>query len=358
MWNTRSRRKTVYLEWKGIFSTSGNSYLRKQKAIRAVVQQYRPGVLRRNPDVVKTLQSLLKDSIFESRWSAATAFPELFTSQRKPDTTAILLRPSESNIPAVFGMDEPSKELLTAFKEYPPLSPTKISLNADITVDRLYARGEYADLIVTCHGKRHLVHKAIVCPRSDFFAAACRAGMKEAHTGMIDLPDDDPQIVDMMVYYFYHLDYNTSPLDMAKDENAVLPSTDDVKEEAIDQMDADDVDDHIIALRPCYSDLLVHAKVYALAGKYFINGLKALALQKFETATQKHWAPNDFLEAAQEAYTSTPDSDRGLRDVVVKILYKNRDLLSQENTQGVLKRLDTLTYDLLMYLNQNAIYWR
>ncbi|KAJ3551204.1 hypothetical protein NPX13_g11422 [Xylaria arbuscula] len=300
--------------------------MRKQKAIRAVVQQYKPKTLRYNSDVVRTLQSLLKDDIFGSRWKAACDFPELFTSQHRPDTTAPLQQTAASAVRVVFGMDEPSKELLASFKQ-------------------LYARGEYADLIITSHGKEYHVHKAIVCPRSDFFAAACRGAMKEACTGTIDLPDDDPQAVDMMVYYFYHLDYNPPPLQAIQDE------------EAVNKTDTNDFGDDVIALCPSHSDLVVHAKVYALAAKYLISGLKALSLQKFEAATQRDWARDDFLDAVQEVYTSTLDSDRGLRDAVVKTLYQHRDLLLQESTQGVLKRLDTLTYDLLMYVHQNVTYW-
>ncbi len=148
-----------------------------------------------------------------------------------------------------------------------------------------------------------------------------------------------------MVYYFYHLDYNAPLLQAIQDE------------EAINKMDINDVGNNIMASRPSHSDLVVHAKVYALAAKYLISGLKALALRKFEAATQNNWARDDFLDAVQEVYTSTLASDRGLRDAVVKTLYEHRDLLLQESTQGVLKRLDTLTYDLLMYVNQNVRYW-
>ncbi|KAJ8130181.1 hypothetical protein O1611_g3450 [Lasiodiplodia mahajangana] len=230
-----------------------------------------------------------------------------------------------SETPAVFGEDEPSKELLISFKH-------------------LYACGEYTDLVITCHGKQHQVHKAIVCPRSEFFAAACRGDMKEARTGIIDLPDDDPYVVDIMVHYFYHLDYTTSPLSATKDQNT------------IDQVDTNDVGGDTVASRHGYSDLVVHAMAYSLAGKYFISGLKGLALRKFVAATQKKWTLKDFLEAAQEVYTSTPDSDRGLRDAVVKALYEHRELLARERIQSALKRSHTLTYDLLMYMNGRSTY--
>ncbi len=60
---------------------------------------------------------------------------------------------------------------------------------------------------------------------------------------------------------------------------------------------------------------MVHAKIYALAEKYLIPGLKALAVRKFDIASAKHWDSDDFLKAAQEAYTSTIETDRGLKAI-------------------------------------------
>ncbi|KAI0425897.1 BTB/POZ protein [Xylaria sp. FL1042] len=327
MWDTRSKRKKVYLEWKWTFCTFENSRLRKQKAIRAVVQQYDPRALRYDPDIVKTLQSLLKDNIFRSSWAAEAAFPELFIARDNPSTTAPPPQSAGPVVPAVFGMDEPSKELLTSFKQ-------------------LYANGEYSDLIITCYGKQYQVHKAIVCPRSDFFAAACRGDMKEARTGIIDLPDDDPQIIDAMVHYFYHLDYNTPSTHAVKDDDTIYPSTSLFGKVAIHQMETHNVNDKD-------TDIVLHAKVYSLAEKYFINGLKKLALEKFKVAVKGKLVLDDFLEAAQEVYTSTPDSDRVLRNIVLKTLHANsRSWLKEEGVQDLLRQLHTLTYDLLMYFAQ------
>jgi len=98
------------------------------------------------------------------------------------------------------------------------------------------------------------------------------------------------------------------------------------------------------------SRLLTHAKVYSLGEKYLIDGLKALALQKFETAAEKHWQKDDFLNAAREAYTSTIETDRGLKDAVTAAIYAHSDLLGQEEVQNVFRELNTLAYDLLMYV--------
>ncbi|KLO81753.1 uncharacterized protein LW93_6906 [Fusarium fujikuroi] len=75
----------------------------------------------------------------------------------------------------------------------------------------LLKTGDYSDLTISCGKDRYPVHKAIICPRSHFFKAACDGKFKEAQTGTINLPDDDPIAVRMMIEYFYHATYTPPP---------------------------------------------------------------------------------------------------------------------------------------------------
>ncbi|KAI1501422.1 BTB/POZ protein [Biscogniauxia marginata] len=204
------------------------------------------------------------------------------------------------------------------------------SAELEDSLKRLYSSREYSDLTISCDGRDHQVHKAIVCPRSEFFAAACRGAFEEERKATINLPDDDPQLVDIMVQYLYHLDYNTpSPAGRAnKPSHAKLTRK----------------------YRELTSDLVTHVMVYALAKKYDIRGLKSLAIQKFEAAVEKQWLTYSFLEAVQEIYTSTTESDRELRDVVISTFYAHPDLLDKKATQVIFKELGVLSYDLLMHL--------
>ncbi|KAI1436273.1 hypothetical protein GGR50DRAFT_693274 [Xylaria sp. CBS 124048] len=194
--------------------------------------------------------------------------------------------------------------------------------------------GDYSDLEILCAGKVYRVHRSVICPRSDFFTAACRGGFKEAYEGKICLEDDDPRAVDLMIRYFYHLDYDAlvtktpKPLELAESAGTWKAEVD--------------------------SELLMHAKVYALADKYLIGGLKILALGKFETAARNNWHSKQFMDVLEEAYTSTVESDRGLKDAVVKIFSEHLDLLDKEKVQEILKNVGTLAYDLLMYLRRKG----
>lgn len=94
------------------------------------------------------------------------------------------------------------------------------------------------------------------------------------------------------------------------------------------------------------SDLVTHARVYAAAEKYGIPGLKALAQQKFEIQVASRWNDVDFLDAMEEVYASTVDSDRGLRNVVVHVFRAHPQLARQQTTKAVVDDIAPLAQEL------------
>jgi hypothetical protein len=130
----------------------------------------------------------------------------------------------------------------------------------------------------------------------------------------------------MMIHYFYYFDYNLQ-----------------VKHKS-GHSDKSETDGDV---------LTTHAKVYALAEKYLIRGLKAVALRKFKAAAAVCSDVDDFLQATLEVYTSTIEDERGLRDVVVETLFKNSEWLDKEKVRAVIKELGALTYDLVIYMRQH-----
>ncbi|KAK2008704.1 hypothetical protein LZ32DRAFT_591537 [Colletotrichum eremochloae] len=76
------------------------------------------------------------------------------------------------------------------------------------SLKNLYQNPEFSDLTIESRHAEYRVHKAVVCPRSDYFAAKCREpSSKVAIEGTLSLAEDDPQAVGMVIRYFYHLDY-------------------------------------------------------------------------------------------------------------------------------------------------------
>jgi len=103
-------------------------------------------------------------------------------------------------------------------------------------------------------------------------------------------------------------------------------------------------------------NLIIHAKVYALAEQYAVEGLKATALEKFVSEARVHWATEDFLQAVEQVYSLTPEHDRGLRDVVRNTFYERRkELMDRENVKRYLRDVPDLAYDVLMHLYKEGV---
>lgn len=75
------------------------------------------------------------------------------------------------------------------------------------------------------------------------------------------------------------------------------------------------------------SELHTHAQMYALGNEYDIHDLKEEALWKFKKALEAKKGLRDeltdLIQVIPTVYETTPDSDRGLRDVVVAFGVKN-----------------------------------
>ncbi|KAK4694427.1 hypothetical protein P7C71_g3156, partial [Lecanoromycetidae sp. Uapishka_2] len=104
------------------------------------------------------------------------------------------------------------------------------------------------------------------------FARRHSKAISEGETKRIELYGDDPDYVEMMLRYCYSTDYATN------------------------------------------STALNDAKMYAMGDKYDMQNLKLLAEEKFAVSITK--SPDDFIASIVTVYTSTPDSDRGLRGLV------------------------------------------
>ncbi|KAK0367797.1 BTB/POZ domain-containing protein [Colletotrichum limetticola] len=315
---SRSERIRVYRDsgCRTPFSGFDNGRLRQRKAIAPVVREHNLWVSGFSTErLITVIRSLQKDSIFEYPHAARRAFPELFLPE-EPTSPAPALAPTPVTVaaqPTMASDGRPQKDLLGS-------------------LESLYKTGIYSDLTIRSAAKTYSVHRAIVCPRSDFLAGACRSPFQESSDGLIALSDDDPCVIDMMMQYFYLLDYRQSLY-----TDGLLQSSE------LEQKQAASV-----------SCLLLHAKVYSAAEKYAVDGLKDLAVAKFKAAAAQFWDPSDFLYAASEAYTSTIDTDRGLRDAVLEAFAARKDLLNNDEAKTTVKRQGSLAYDLLVYFHREG----
>ncbi|KAH0372380.1 hypothetical protein KCU65_g1159, partial [Aureobasidium melanogenum] len=186
-------------------------------------------------------------------------------------------------------------------------------------LDRLQANGAYSDLKIVCGSDTYLVHKAIVCPQSDFFRAACRPDtFAEGKTGVINIPAssgradsfyDQPlnaedfdwdldvettESIKLMIHYFYHHNYL---------EREIAELNEDV----------------------FYSDknrngiLAQHSRMYAMGEKYSIPDLKTLAITNFQKSfVRTHHA--GLAAGAIIAYKSIPETHKVMRNQISLLL--------------------------------------
>ncbi|CAD0040833.1 unnamed protein product [Aureobasidium pullulans] len=215
------------------------------------------------------------------------------------------------------------------------------------TIAKLHESGAYSDLKIVCGSETYNVHKAIICPQSTFFKAACRPNaFQEGRTGVIEIPAtagrnvafcQKPIIVEnfdwdldvetttavkLMIHYFYHHDffedrreYSSTTLNLCSTENLTQGT------------------------------LAEHARMYAMGEKYGVPGLKALAVAKFLAVIPR---TNAGLTAAiMIAYSTTPESDQGLRNAMIESLYCYRKAFVEvDEIQTVISKLPDLSYGL------------
>lgn len=103
--------------------------------------------------------------------------------------------------------------------------------------------------------------------------------------------------------------------------------------------------------------LTIHADMYALGDKYEVQGLSTKALDKFKKSLQYHWNSEDFINATQIAYTTTPESNRGLRDAVVRAIkdYFGVDVGELPGVEESLATIDKLSFLLMKSLGKKRL---
>ncbi len=102
------------------------------------------------------------------------------------------------------------------------------------------------------------------------------------------------------------------------------------------------------------STMIFDAQVYGLADKYAIPALKSHALEKFRMVISSGWVMDDFPLAVSEAYNSTPETDRALRDLVVEISNTNiNKLLENKLFRDVLRETPGFAVDMVNSLSSS-----
>ena len=183
-------------------------------------------------------------------------------------------------------------------------------------VKRLYSSEDYTDLTITCQGHEWKVHKFYLCANSEYFQKLCGGFFKEANDNRIHFDDDDPHVMKKFIHYLYNFDYEASG------QTELAP-------------------------------IVLDVRMFAIADRYFVTPLKQLAATKFAEKAKKEWESVAFADAVAEVYTTIPEGDASLRQIVVHTVKANaKQLLDTTNPSSnefikVLRRTPELGAEIL-----------
>lgn len=166
---------------------------------------------------------------------------------------------------------------------------------------------------------------------------------QESESREVDLQDDDPTVFEHLLSYLYTLDYDdgfrpeehegssssdvrgNNAAESGEDNPAAIPSVAVIKADSQRSDLSDSGEIGAVIPFPEHSEggkkssLMINVQVYAMADKFDMPELKVLAKEKFSKCAQG-WPLPDFPSVVHEALSSTPESDRGLRDIIRRIL--------------------------------------
>ena len=158
------------------------------------------------------------------------------------------------------------------------------------------------------------MHKIIICNRSRFFKKAFKKNfevvlapdtglriqltffVQEGIADTLELVDNVPEIIARVLQYLYTLDYEDSPkLSSGQVHHGGLESAS-----------------------------IINTLVYAAADKYEVAGLKEVTGIKFEKSLKEGKNSCSTLAAIPLVYSTTPFSDKGLRQILLSHVYSHR----------------------------------
>lgn len=106
--------------------------------------------------------------------------------------------------------------------------PTTAVEELKSSLEWLYRTREFSDLQIVTRERIHYVHKAVVCPRSEYLANICRENAsKDASNGIIRLFQDDPKALDAVIHFCYNLEYPSDPSLMMHQDGPEIKGTND-----------------------------------------------------------------------------------------------------------------------------------
>ncbi|KAF2841109.1 hypothetical protein M501DRAFT_1013924 [Patellaria atrata CBS 101060] len=166
------------------------------------------------------------------------------------------------------------------------------------SIASLFTSGNYSDFTVICGSETYKVHKAVICPQSEFFQKTFEGNFKESESNSVDLSAQHPRIVQAMLMFFYTGGYSQTKGEESEE------------------------------LHP----MMFHVLVYAIAGMYTVPHLKELAKKWAAEAFRRSWSEAEFTNVIEKIYDDNVlPRDNELKKEVLWVTRNNRKTLLQND---------------------------
>ncbi|KAL8992660.1 MAG: hypothetical protein Q9169_006931 [Polycauliona sp. 2 TL-2023] len=212
---------------------------------------------------------------------------------------------------------------------------------------------KYSDLTIICGDRKCYVHRIVLCAESVFFKVACNGKFLEAASNEIKLPEDEPMAVERMLKFLYTGDYDDTDNEDSQTAQVLLsrdPSPGDTNACGHGLSDGSKAP-HKAAKAPVQVNvaaLMNTIDVYTLADKYDMLYLQVFAKSRFKARANDEWATVDIVTIMPIVYSTTPDSNRGLRKIMLDVCLRSTERLKwHESFRTMLKGDASMSFDFL-----------
>ncbi|KAI4659443.1 uncharacterized protein J4E78_005871 [Alternaria triticimaculans] len=234
-------------------------------------------------------------------------------------TTIRKVVPKTPQVKASQVFDKENHAPPTPFK--PKIKETKLALN-----------DETSDFTIICEGQHFITHKSILEASSPYFARMFRFNGSENNDKEVHIPDVDTVTMKHILDYMYTSTYQFPGGETVHPTAYCNHST-------YALLHGPPTAPQIFKRKcPCAgkmlsaSHLLKHVRIYTVADYFDMHDLKAFARQGVIDVLHVYWQYEglDLADALEEAFTSTLDDDKGIRDVLVDAMKMHPGLVVDE----------------------------
>jgi hypothetical protein len=153
-----------------------------------------------------------------------------------------------------------------------------------------------------------------------------------------------------MLQYLYETDYSDSTLNL-ESANDVASGFGLEAEETEDEHNLEEII-NLKSMHPAE----INTRVYLMADKYIIPGLRKLARQKLEIHLENHWNNEEYISIIAIIYSPTTPKCQDLRNLVTRLAVKQlSSLQEQQRFRLSLKYFSEFTYDFSLCMIEKVL---